>query len=205
MKKINKNKKYEKRKKTLAVIFGFLLSFSISTLAFAQSATVSGDDLVISGGTNSRWCIYQNSAPSASFTHGYNYGTNPFSTNTSVYSAPDGSYEFLQANDLSFDCSDENKTLAESQTSYHLTYYRTGGVLSLTGPPVPPPAMTVGVPGSNFTDGSTGTGTGVMGVFATAVHDYGTELAIILASIIGIGLAYLVFRFGWRKVKGSTK
>ena len=33
---------------------------------------------------------------------------------------------------------------------------------------------------------------------------YGTALVTILGAVIGIGLAYLVFRFGWRKVKGST-
>jgi len=33
---------------------------------------------------------------------------------------------------------------------------------------------------------------------------YGTALLAILGAVIGIGVAYLVFRFGWRKVKGST-
>lgn len=35
--------------------------------------------------------------------------------------------------------------------------------------------------------------------------DYGTALVTILGAVIGIGVAYLVFRFGWRKVKGSTR
>jgi len=35
------------------------------------------------------------------------------------------------------------------------------------------------------------------------ISDYGTQLVLILTAVIGIGLAYLVFRFGWRKVKGS--
>jgi len=35
--------------------------------------------------------------------------------------------------------------------------------------------------------------------------DYGTALVLILTAVIGIGVAYLVFRFGWRKVKGSTR
>jgi len=34
---------------------------------------------------------------------------------------------------------------------------------------------------------------------------YGTALVTILTAVIGIGVAYLVFRFGWRKVKGSTR
>lgn len=44
-----------------------------------------------------------------------------------------------------------------------------------------------------------------MGTLITdTVGDYGAQLLIILTAIIGIGVAYLVFRFGWRKVKGST-
>jgi len=35
--------------------------------------------------------------------------------------------------------------------------------------------------------------------------DYGSALVTILGAVIGIGVAYLVFRFGWRKVKGSTR
>jgi len=35
------------------------------------------------------------------------------------------------------------------------------------------------------------------------IADYGTALLAILSAVIGIGVAYLVFRFGWRKVKSS--
>lgn len=38
-----------------------------------------------------------------------------------------------------------------------------------------------------------------------AVTDYGAAVLVILGSVLGIGVAYLAFRFGWRKVKGSTK
>lgn len=38
-----------------------------------------------------------------------------------------------------------------------------------------------------------------------AVSDYGTALIAILGAVIGIGLGMLVFRFGWGKVKGSTR
>jgi len=38
-------------------------------------------------------------------------------------------------------------------------------------------------------------------IITDAVTDYGTALLIILGAVIGIGLAYLVFRFGWRRVK----
>jgi len=42
-------------------------------------------------------------------------------------------------------------------------------------------------------------------LITSTISDYGAELLLILTAVIGIGLAYLVFRFGWRKVKGSTK
>jgi len=38
-----------------------------------------------------------------------------------------------------------------------------------------------------------------------AVTDYGTAVLAILGSVLTIGVAYLAFRFGWRKVKGSTR
>jgi uncharacterized membrane-anchored protein YhcB (DUF1043 family) len=34
---------------------------------------------------------------------------------------------------------------------------------------------------------------------------FGTSVLAILTAVIGIGVAYLVFRFGWRKVKGSLR
>jgi len=37
------------------------------------------------------------------------------------------------------------------------------------------------------------------------VADYGVALIAILTAVIGIGLAMLVFRFGWSKVKRSTR
>jgi uncharacterized membrane protein YgaE (UPF0421/DUF939 family) len=42
------------------------------------------------------------------------------------------------------------------------------------------------------------------GIITSALGDYGTALVTILTAVIGIGVAYLIFRFGWRKVKGST-
>ncbi len=34
---------------------------------------------------------------------------------------------------------------------------------------------------------------------------FGTSVLVILTAVIGIGVAFLVFRFGWRKVKGSLR
>jgi len=36
------------------------------------------------------------------------------------------------------------------------------------------------------------------------ISTFGTSLVTILGAVIGVGVAYLVFRFGWKKVKGST-
>lgn len=49
------------------------------------------------------------------------------------------------------------------------------------------------------------TGTGVLKLVGNAFYLFGTSLVTVLTAVIGIGVAYLVFRFGWRKVKGSTK
>ena len=59
--------------------------------------------------------------------------------------------------------------------------------------------------GTNLTAGSGGTGTGILGILGANFYDYGSALVLILTAVIGIGLAYLVFRFGWRKIKGSTR
>jgi len=38
-----------------------------------------------------------------------------------------------------------------------------------------------------------------------AATDYGTALLTILGAVLVIGVGMLVFRVGWRKVKGSHK
>jgi uncharacterized membrane-anchored protein YhcB (DUF1043 family) len=39
----------------------------------------------------------------------------------------------------------------------------------------------------------------------TTLTTFGTSVLAIITAVIGIGVAYLVFRFGWRKVKGSLR
>jgi len=34
---------------------------------------------------------------------------------------------------------------------------------------------------------------------------FGGSVLVILTAVIGIGVAYLIFRFGWKKVKGSLR
>jgi len=39
----------------------------------------------------------------------------------------------------------------------------------------------------------------------STLSTFGASVLVIITATIGIGLAYLVFRFGWRKVKGSLR
>jgi len=34
---------------------------------------------------------------------------------------------------------------------------------------------------------------------------FGTAVLVIITAVIAVGVAYLVFKFGWRKVKGSLR
>jgi len=38
-----------------------------------------------------------------------------------------------------------------------------------------------------------------------ALSTFGGAVLVIITAVLGIGVAYLIFRFGWRKVKGSTR
>jgi len=48
------------------------------------------------------------------------------------------------------------------------------------------------------------TATAIQGVILSTLGSWGSAVFVILTAVIGIGLAYLVFRFGWRKVKTSV-
>lgn len=45
--------------------------------------------------------------------------------------------------------------------------------------------------------------TSVTALVTGAIADFGTSALAVLTAVIGIGLAFLVFRWGWKKVKGS--
>jgi len=47
--------------------------------------------------------------------------------------------------------------------------------------------------------------TSTLALITGAFTDYGTAVLAILGAVLGIGLGYLVFKFGWRKVKGSVR
>jgi len=39
----------------------------------------------------------------------------------------------------------------------------------------------------------------------SAIADYGVEALVILSAVLGLGVGYLIFRFGWRKTKGALR
>ncbi len=39
----------------------------------------------------------------------------------------------------------------------------------------------------------------------TTLTTFGASAIVILTAVIGVGVAFLIFRFGWRKVKGSMR
>jgi len=47
--------------------------------------------------------------------------------------------------------------------------------------------------------------TQVQNLITDTLTDFGASVLVIITAVIGIGLAYLVFRFGWAKVKGSLR
>jgi len=47
--------------------------------------------------------------------------------------------------------------------------------------------------------------TATQALILDSATDYGVAILAILGAVITIGLGMLVFRFGWRKVKGSTR
>jgi len=38
-----------------------------------------------------------------------------------------------------------------------------------------------------------------------AISDFGTAMLAVLGAVIVVGVGFLVFRIGWRKVKGSHR
>lgn len=49
------------------------------------------------------------------------------------------------------------------------------------------------------------TASATQALVTTAVTDYGASVLVILGAVIGIGVAYLVFRFGWGRVKSALR
>lgn len=49
------------------------------------------------------------------------------------------------------------------------------------------------------------TTTAIETVITGALTDYGDTALVVLTAVIGVGVAYLAFRFGWAKIKGSLR
>jgi len=49
------------------------------------------------------------------------------------------------------------------------------------------------------------TASSTLALITGAFTDYGSVVLTILGAVIGIGLGMLVFRFGWKKIRGSVK
>jgi len=47
------------------------------------------------------------------------------------------------------------------------------------------------------------TGSAITTLVTDTLGDFSTNALTIVTAVIGIGVAFLLFRFGWRKVKGS--
>jgi hypothetical protein len=66
--------------------------------------------------------------------------------------------------------------------------------------------MDLGVIGNCLTvDRATCTGTGVMKTVGASVHELGDQILIVLTAVIGVAIAYFLFTWAWRKIKGSVK
>jgi len=49
------------------------------------------------------------------------------------------------------------------------------------------------------------TASGTQALVTGAVTDFGTAMLAVLGAVIIVGVGFLVFRVGWRKVKGSHR
>jgi len=39
----------------------------------------------------------------------------------------------------------------------------------------------------------------------TTLSSFGTQVFAVLSAVIGVAIAYFLFKFAWRKIKGSVK
>jgi len=38
----------------------------------------------------------------------------------------------------------------------------------------------------------------------TTLSDFGDQVLVVLGAVIGVAIAYFLFKFAWRKIKGSV-
>jgi len=65
--------------------------------------------------------------------------------------------------------------------------------------------MEMGVIGNCLTVArATCTGTGIMKEVGATINEFGDQVLIVLTAVIGVAIAYFLFKFAWRKIKGSV-
>jgi len=65
--------------------------------------------------------------------------------------------------------------------------------------------MFLGTIGNCLTvDIATCTGTGMLKTFGSIVYQMKAGTLLILTSVIGLAIAYFLFKFAWRKIKGTV-
>jgi len=47
--------------------------------------------------------------------------------------------------------------------------------------------------------------TAISTLATTTLSDFGDEVLVVLTAVIGIAIAYFLFKFAWRKIKGSVR
>jgi len=47
--------------------------------------------------------------------------------------------------------------------------------------------------------------TAIQTLATTTLGDFGDSVLVVLTAVIGIAIAYFLFKFAWRKIKGSVK
>jgi len=47
--------------------------------------------------------------------------------------------------------------------------------------------------------------TAISTLATTTLSDFGDEVLVVLTAVIGIAIAYFLFRFAWKKIKGSVR
>jgi len=49
------------------------------------------------------------------------------------------------------------------------------------------------------------TASATQALITDGLTDFGASVLVIIGAVLAIGVAYLVFRVGWRKIKGSLR
>jgi len=49
------------------------------------------------------------------------------------------------------------------------------------------------------------TASATQSLVTSTLSSFAAAVLVIITAVIGVGVAYLVFKFGWRKVKGSLR